>query len=124
MIDSITIELQLPPKQLGPNARTHWAARSRYTHSYRAAALWGVMDALDGKRERWPGATAKATFYWPDKRRRDIDNAEASLKAAWDGIRDSGLIPDDRAGVLDHEPTEFAVDRENPRVVIELKRKG
>lgn len=68
----------------------------------------------------WRSATAQAVFYWPDKRRRDIRNAEYALKAAYDGIVDAGLIPDDSAEHLTHLPTRFEVDRKCPRVEIIL----
>ena len=70
----------------------------------------------------WPlkHATARETFVWPDKRRRDVRNAEASTKAQWDGIVDSGLIIDDDYHHLTHMPSEFDYDKSNPRLIIEI----
>jgi len=56
-------------------------------------------------REATAGLPAVATpargvvvFVWPDKARRDPDNYE--LKWLWDGIVDSGILPDDNGNQL------------------------
>ncbi len=72
--------------------------------------------------EPWGQAVARLTFFWPDRRRRDIRNAEHAMKAAYDGLIDAGVIQDDNADVLTHELTEFEVDRDNPRVEITVTR--
>lgn len=57
-------------------------------------------------------------FHWPDKRRRDDDNAIASIKAYKDGIADA-LGMDDWNLRMTAIPT-FSIDRSNPRVEITL----
>lgn len=82
---SAEIILPWPDKRLSPNARMHWAkladAKKRAkkdAHNLTLAA--GIRkiaaDAL----------TARVSFYPPDRRPRDIDNALASCKAYFDGI--------------------------------------
>lgn len=97
-----------PPKVLHPNSRPHWRAKAAATKKYRNAVGAIAMSSLNAP--RWESASCKATFYVRDRRRRDADNALASLKAAFDGLRDAGVIKDDSG--LSHEPVEFAVDRE------------
>lgn len=58
------------------------------------------------------------TVYWPDNRRRDTHNLHKALCDAPEGIAykdDKWVLVRDR---------DFAVDRENPRVEIEIERAG
>jgi Holliday junction resolvase RusA-like endonuclease len=64
----------------------------------------------------------QAVFYWPDKRRRDDDNASASLKAYRDGVADAGLVSDDSS--IRALPAVLDMDKQNPRVQITLTRTG
>ncbi len=119
MQPEITVCLPLPPRDLSPNASvSHWR-RAAATRKYRRTAGLTALAAA-GCRLNWARAVAQAVFYWPDRQRRDIRNAEASLKAAYDGIVDAGVIVDDRADVLTHEPTVFNVDPARPRVEIRI----
>lgn len=125
MSDRLVIELPLPPKELSPNARVHWARKAKRTRAYRDEANLRTRAASVHLRKLpWPRATAHLTFYWPDKRRRDVRNAEHAMKAAYDGIVDAGVIPDDDANTLRHIPTDFELDATNPRVVVELTEQG
>ena len=122
--ESASIILPLPTRRLSPNhpvaTRGSCMAKVRAVRAYRALAR-------DRAREQglasipWAKAEAVARFYWPDRRRRDIRNAEHSLKAAYDGLVDAGWIPDDRHDVLVHGATEFHVDPGCPRVEIVLR---
>lgn len=67
-------------------------------------------------------ASIKPVFYWPDRRRRDDDNAVASLKAARDGLSDGGVVLDDADFVM--AEAEFHVDREKPRVELIISEKA
>lgn len=118
---SLVVTLPLPPRALSPNARVSWQARARHTRRYRRDA-YVLTIAAGGQNLRWPRAVAQATFYWPQEQRRDIRNAEHMLKPAYDGLVDAGLIPDDSAAVLTHQPTVFAADPAWPRVEIRIIR--
>ncbi len=122
MPDEITITLDLPPKQLSPNSRTHWRPRALATKRYKESAQMCAIAAKDGERFEWQKASAKCSFYFPDARRRDEDNARASLKAAFDGIVKAGILADDSTRHLTHEPAEFGIDRDRPRVEIRIRR--
>lgn len=39
--------------------------------------------------------STQLVWLTPDKRRRDEDNIVATAKAAWDGLVDYGIVPDD-----------------------------
>lgn len=68
---------------------------------------------------RWREAEAQATFYFKDKRNRDADNLLASLKPAFDGIADAGVVVNDCG--LHHKPVKRSVDKNDPRVVIVIR---
>ena len=91
----IAITLPWPSPVLSPNSRTHWAVKSRAVKSARVAAFYQVRAASKATVD-WPRADVRMTFCPPDKRRRDMDNMVASMKAAADGIADAIGIDDSK----------------------------
>lgn len=90
------IDLPWPDKLLNPNARAHWRARAPKVKHARLAAFV-LMSASVPARERklnWPKVGVSVEFCPPDKRRRDMDNLVASMKASFDGIADAIGIDD------------------------------
>jgi Holliday junction resolvase RusA-like endonuclease len=124
---NIRITLPLPPKELSPNytvgSRGQRLGKAAKTKKYRWGAKVATVVETAGKRgmSHWPAAEVQCTFYYKDTRRRDKDNALASLKAAFDGIADAGLVGDDSA--LTYLPVKMLKSKENPRVEIEITRK-
>jgi Holliday junction resolvase RusA-like endonuclease len=114
MGSSMVIVLPLPPRELSPNARPHWAVKARAVRCYREAAYLSALASRPGR----PLQAAKVTacFFFRDRRRRDRDNLLASLKPAFDGIADARVVTND-AGLI-HMPVEQCVDRRDPRVEI------
>lgn len=122
--EMVVIVLPLPNRCLSPNfpcaslrGRFMRAAAAR---KQRRMAKDAALSAADG--ERWGAAEIKATFYHAKERRRDDVNALAMLKSAYDGIVDSGLIPDDDAKHLVTTGADFKIDKKHPRVEIVLRR--
>jgi len=60
------------------------------------------------------------TWYEPD-RRRDPDNIMGGQKFILDGLVMAGTIPDDSQKHIHSIAHKFEVDRENPRVEVEIK---
>lgn len=79
------IFLPWPDKRLSPNARVHWSSLARAKKAAKEAAYYVVRQAgistIDADR-----VAVRFTFYPPDNRRRDLDNAIACTKAMSDGI--------------------------------------
>lgn len=117
---SLAVRLPLPPPRLSPNARTHWRPKARATRSYRTAAAFYARDAMAtaGIRGGWTDAEVQAQFFFPTSHRRDADNLLASLKAAFDGLADAGVVTNDRN--LIHLPVMQSKDRDDPRVVLRI----
>jgi len=120
--NSLNLCLPLPPHDLSPNARCHWAAKARAIKKYRMYAWAEAVSRNGGIGDRWRDATCQATFYFCDNRSRDRDNLLAALKSAFDGLTDAHIIEDD-AGLV-HLPVRVERDRENPRVELEITRAG
>jgi Holliday junction resolvase RusA-like endonuclease len=120
MSKSICITLPLPVSQLSPNVSYSGYGKARLRKKYRQYA-WAVTLELLGRNPapQWERAIVQATFYHDVERRRDGDNALASLKAAFDGIADAGVVVNDSG--FRHEPVQFAIDRGNPRVEIKIR---
>lgn len=118
-VPAIRIEMPLPHKALSPNARVHYLTKAKKVKEYRAIAHYSAIAKTPFSQlpdRGWPEATTQATFYHPTRGRRDADNLLASLKPAFDGIADAGVILDDSG--LVHLPVRKEVDKENPRVEI------
>lgn len=87
------ITLPWPPRELHPNARTHWAKKAKHTKACRDRAGWEAKaSGIKCKPEGSIGVML--VFCPPDKRRRDLDGCLSSCKAYLDGIAD-GLGVDD-----------------------------
>lgn len=87
--------LPWPPKELSPNARKHWAVRSRIARRYRKECrLMAMLENIQVP------ATDKILlvleFVPADRRHRDDDNLVASFKAGRDGLADALGIDDNR----------------------------
>jgi crossover junction endodeoxyribonuclease RusA len=119
----VIITLPLPHKNLSPNARVHHMAKARHTQKARLDAYLATVDAANRSgvmvAPKWKKATAKATFYFRTKNRRDKSNMAGWLKAYEDGITDAGAWSDDSV-VTWLPPSIDGIDPKNPRVEIEV----
>jgi len=119
---AITITLPLPDKCLSPNARVHWAKKAKTVKTYRHDAMWACIHKSSHVHKKWKRASYTARFYFPDARRRDADNAIASIKSALDGVADAGLVVND-SGLWPERP-EFLIDKETPRLEITFTKEA
>ena len=89
------IELPWPPKPLWPNfrSRTHWA-KTRAAKQARQDGNYATRSAKVGIAAGDVPVLLQATFYPPDRHKRDEDNCSASLKSYADGIADALGIND------------------------------
>lgn len=120
---TLTITLPIPPKELSPNhtigSRGGRMAKARKVKQYRNRAMLEVLAQVPGDyKPKYSKAEVRTKWFTKTVRRMDGDNALASLKAAFDGLTDSGFLSDDRG--LTHHPIEFEKDASNPRVELTL----
>ena len=111
--------LDLPPRELSPNFRSHWAKKAKAVKYYREQAWARARIEAPRPFLEWKRATLRTTWYLPDARRRDPDNLMASLKAAIDGLVDARVLADDN-GLIIHPPV-LAIDRQWARVVLDIE---
>ena len=123
--ESLTIILPLPSGLLSPNCTVGSIggrfAKAGAIKKYRRLAREAV-EAGGTETAPWDRVLVSAIFYYKDKRRRDQDNAMASLKAAYDGIVDAGLVIDDDYKHMKREYVDFALDANCPRVELTIAR--
>ncbi len=111
--------LPVPDRRLSPNARVNWRTRAKLVKETRSQSAAVAKLTLALRRANWHEVTARATFHFPDKRRRDTDNLAALLKPVWDGLVDSGLLIDDDR--ITHLPVEIVHEKGcTPVVKIEV----
>jgi hypothetical protein len=123
--ESIKIVLPLPVKVLQPNC----TVGSFGGRMMKAAAIKRyrrlTCEAVQGERVEsgpWEYMEVEANFFFATRRERDPDNAIGALKAAYDGIVDSGLVPKDDIEHMKRMPPIFDIDKEHPRVELTITR--
>lgn len=81
----MTVDLPFPPAKLSPNARLHWRALAKVKKAYKADCAWSLFQTEVPAFE--PGRIPLTiTIAPPDRRRRDRDNLQHSLKYALDQL--------------------------------------
>lgn len=92
------VTLPWPPAGLNPNARLHWAAKSKQAKAYRMACFALCIEAkLNQMALPESGfVTLDIEFIPPDRRARDLDNMLSSVKNGLDGIADALGVNDRR----------------------------
>lgn len=86
----LTVEMPWPSVALSPNGRAHWAAKAKAVKASKHYA-WTMAKSLMGPLGIAPGSwvgpvSVQITFHPSVERDRDLDNMQASQKAALDGI--------------------------------------
>lgn len=118
---ALVLRLPWPPKDLSPNARPHWAVKQRVTREYRWECFAAAREHFWPQRDRPMGAvTAKVVFVVPTRHRRDLDNAMASIKTAFDALVSVGHLVDDDSKHLKLAAPEMRVQRGEKFVEITL----
>lgn len=83
----MTLVMPWPTTELSPNARVHWAVLARAKKKYREECGWQAR-AQGAHRLSAERLDVTFTFYPPSRRRIDLDNCIARMKAGIDGIAD------------------------------------
>lgn len=95
----VRIELPWPNKGLSPNARLHWAAKSKLAKKAKADAF--ALTRATGREpvEQTGSVNMSIEFCPPDRRGRDLDNMLASLKHSLDGVAEALGVNDRRFAI-------------------------
>jgi crossover junction endodeoxyribonuclease RusA len=113
-----TFKIEFPAGMplLNANDRIHWSKRAHLTSDIRM-----LSRNLSSHIPRLEKVKIRAIYYPPNNRRRDMSNIFLSVKAAVDGLVDSGVLKDDSDRyVRGHEllPGDHVV--KNGQLVIEI----
>jgi crossover junction endodeoxyribonuclease RusA len=105
----LTLTLPWPPSGLSPNARHgHWAQLAHLKRRFRTACSYTARTQgaarLDTDR-----LAVHLRFFPPDRRRRDLDNCIASMKAGLDGLADVLGVDDSRWRLSAEIPVDGAI---------------
>jgi crossover junction endodeoxyribonuclease RusA len=114
----LVIHLPLPTPALQPNSRAHWIVKARETKQYRQRAMLEARSILPHDWQPMEYATVQCVFTFAQRRRRDGDNLLASMKAAYDGLRDAGVVVDDCR--FTHLPVLVNSQRGAPSVCVKI----
>jgi len=102
---NVHLQLPFPPRVLSPNDRPNRWEKSAAVRDYRGMCKVLALQARDRKTIRLEAPVRAWVTFVCKGQLWDEDNAIASLKALWDGIVDSGLIPGDSPDLLHVETT-------------------
>ena len=91
----MTLVMPWPSTDLSPNARVHWAVLARAKKKYREECGWQARSQ-GARRMSAERLDVTFTFYPPTKRRIDLDNCIARMKAGIDGIADVVGVDDSK----------------------------
>ncbi len=115
---SLTITIPLPPKEVRNNARVHWAKKAAAVKVCRTETRLIAVRAIASNEMSdnlpWKKASVKVTAYFPTARHLDPSNLIDSLKPAFDGLQDAGVIENDKE-LWPERPVIVTRDA-NPRV--------
>jgi crossover junction endodeoxyribonuclease RusA len=121
----VTLELPFPPAELSPNAREGWRKKARITREYREDCGWtGKQLTMNGEPSLTPPVRAEVVFVVPTRHRRDLDNLLASLKPAWDGLCDAGVLEGDDAERFSVTRSEVRYEKGRSMVLVSLSHDG
>jgi len=95
-------------------AKSHYGEYAKMKETYTNMVGW-----LAKKLPRYEKVALIITWYEPDQRR-DLDNIMAGQKFILDGLVAAGTIPNDSQKYISGIFHRFGVDRENPRVEVEI----
>ena len=120
-LTKMRIELgHLPLPELNPNRKLHHMAKHHYIQQAQEEAMILAINAGIPLKP-FKKAHISVTFIAKDKRKRDLDNLFASIKATIDGIVYAGVLEDDDA---DHVSYTIQFERgEADNTIIEIERR-
>lgn len=95
----LRVILPWPPSALSPNSRPpHWSVLAKAKRAYRSACHYQALAAgwRTGVFAADDRLHVRLMFVPPDRRRRDMDNLIAAMKAGLDGLADALGVDDSR----------------------------
>jgi Holliday junction resolvase RusA-like endonuclease len=117
------MKLDIPGRLPGTNemiAAAKLKGRNYKEYTYRKNTYTNTVAWLAKKLPKYEQIDLIITWYEPNLKR-DIDNIAGGTKFILDGLVRAGTIPDDSQRYINSIVHKFALDRQNPRVEIEIE---
>lgn len=102
--------------------RTNAFVGNKMKHDNQEAVKWAIRQAKLSKIDNYPIAL-KITWYEPNNKR-DVDNIQFAAKFIQDALVEMGIVPDDSQKYINKLEHAVFVDKEFPRVEVEIIEKG
>lgn len=103
------------------NEMINASKRSKYEYvKLKNTAIRAVVYSSITKVPRLPPSDFIITWYCPNKRK-DKDNIMAGQKFIFDGLQEAGKLVNDGWKQIGSVTHRFEVDKQNPRVEVEIK---
>lgn len=115
------ITLPFPSSELHAHAKGHWRAKADATSAARELAFIEGREALWRLARRTGKCTIAYKFFVPNELVRDAANMVQGCKPYVDGLVSAGVIYRDDWKWLDIVGVRVEVDRERPRVELEIE---
>lgn len=100
----------------GRRMRVLSADAETWSYAVSMLAKKEVRDTGWAMAKKGEKVVAEVKVYWPDRKRRDVENVG---KLLWDSLQ--GIVYEDDSWILPRY-MDFVVDRENPRIEIKCYR--
>ncbi len=115
MSRQLTVAVPGRPFSLNAERSKHWSDRARRVAQFRLDAKFATLEALGSRRPRFERVSVDVYPYALNRRyRQDVGNCYASMKAALDGVVDTGILADDddsHVVAVTFHPHQFGVDQ-------------
>lgn len=102
--------------------RTNRYAGAKMKQENESSIIYAIKSAKLPKIENFP-ISLKITWYEPNAKR-DGDNISFALKFIQDAMVTTRVIPDDSIKYINGIEHIFKVDKDNPRIEVEILEKG
>ncbi len=117
---TITLPLRRPPLTANDQRRAHWTKVRAAKLEVEDTVGWCARAELP-KGLRLDRVWVTVTWFAPDGRVRDADSLAPFTKSALDALVRGGYLRDDNSKHVRSVQQQVRVDRERPRIVIELE---
>ena len=117
------MKFEIPGRLPGLNEIIDAAKRNPHEYARMKETCTAMVAWLAKKLPRFEKVALVITWYEPDQRR-DPDNIMAGQKFILDGLVAAGTIPNDSQRYIQGILHRFRVDKQNPRIEVEIVDTG
>ena len=117
------MKFEIPGRLPGFNEIIEAAKRNPHEYARMKETYTAMVAWLAKKLPRFEKVALVITWYEPDQRR-DPDNIMAGQKFILDGLVAAGTIPNDSQRYIQGILHRFRVDKQNPRIEVEIVDTG